>query len=76
MAETASFPLAVVDKLAPHEASPPAGTRIACEIFTTLIVWGFIENLIFLAMCHLERQHWAIAANGSPDRQGAWHLFN
>lgn len=38
MAETASFPLAVVDKLSPHEALPPADTRIACEIFTILIV--------------------------------------
>lgn len=56
MAETASFPLAVADKLAPREALPPADTRIVCEIFTILIVRGFIENLIFLAMCHLERQ--------------------
>lgn len=50
MAETASFPLAVVDKLAPHEALPPAGTRIACEIFTTLIVGGFIE-ILFSWLC-------------------------
>lgn len=76
MAETASFPSAVEDQLAPREDLPPADTRIACEIFTILIVWGFIENLIFLAMCHLERQRWTIAENGSPDRQGVWHLFN
>lgn len=71
MAETASFPLAVEDKLAPCEALPPADIRIVYEIFNILIVWGFIENFIFLALCHLERQCWTTAENGSPDRQGS-----
>lgn len=74
MAETASFPLAVEDKLAPCEALPPADIRIVCEIFNILIVWGFIENLIFLAMCHLGRQCWTIAENESPVRQGSMVL--
>lgn len=38
MAETASFPLAVEDKVAPCEALPPTDIRIVREIFNILIV--------------------------------------